>query len=177
MANKFPEADARILLSSFNFEPLGEYPDKRKPWKSRCIKCGYEAAPILSNLENGLAGCANCAGLVITASKRKEVTEKARKFFDGNFLLRGSPFPVLQYLPGWIFIAGVIFIATSAFAVKHMGILNFVLSSVTGQLIGALLLDWLAPAANTTLSGYLVTGVFMTLGSILVSRYFEKRKA
>ena len=88
----------------------------------------------------------------------------------------------IGHLPSnpWIYLGGpigVIFIATSAFAVKHMGILNFVLSSVTGQLVGALVLDWLAPAANTTLSGYLVTGVFMTLGSILISRYFEKRKA
>jgi uncharacterized membrane protein YdcZ (DUF606 family) len=58
-----------------------------------------------------------------------------------------------------------------------MGILNFILGSVTGQLIGALLLDWLAPAAHTSVSGYLVTGVFMTLGSILMSRYFESRKA
>jgi len=80
----------------------------------------------------------------------------------------------------WIYLGGpigVIFIAVSAFTVKQMGILNFILGSVTGQLIGALLLDWLAPAAHTSVSGYLVTGVFMTLGSILMSRYFESRKA
>ena len=44
MSHKFPEAEARKLLSSFNFEPIGEYPGKRKPWKSKCTKCGYEAA-------------------------------------------------------------------------------------------------------------------------------------
>jgi bacterial/archaeal transporter family-2 protein len=80
----------------------------------------------------------------------------------------------------WIYLGGpigVIFIATSAYVVKHMGILNFVLGSVTGQLIGALALDWLAPAAHTKVSSYLVTGVIMTLGSILISRYFERRKA
>jgi transporter family-2 protein len=109
-------------------------------------------------------------------------------FFMGTFVLaialvinlgNGGSIGHLPTAP-WIYLGGpigVIFIATSAFAVKHMGILNFVLSSVTGQLVGALVLDWLAPAANTTLSGYLVTGVFMTLGSILISRYFEKRKA
>ena len=88
----------------------------------------------------------------------------------------------IGHLPttAWLYLGGpigVIFIATSAYVVKHMGILNFVLSSVTGQLIGALALDWLAPAAHTKVSSYLVTGVVMTLGSILISRYFERRKA
>ena len=71
---------------------------------------------------------------------------------------------------------GVIFISVSAFTVKQMGILNFVLASVSGQLVGALLLDWLAPAANTSISSYLVTGVAMTIGAILLGRYFESRK-
>lgn len=88
----------------------------------------------------------------------------------------------IGHLPttAWLYLGGpigVIFIATSAYVVKHMGILNFVLASVTGQLIGALALDWLAPAAHTKVSSYLVTGVIMTLGSILISRYFERRKA
>ena len=88
----------------------------------------------------------------------------------------------IGHLPttAWLYLGGpigVIFISTSAFIVKHMGILNFVLTSVTGQLIGALALDWLAPAAHTKVSSYLVTGVIMTLGSILISRYFESRKA
>ena len=79
----------------------------------------------------------------------------------------------------WIYLGGpigVIFISVSAFAVKRMGILNFVLSSVTGQLIGALALDWFAPAAHTSVNSFLITGVLMTLGSILLGRYFERRK-
>jgi transporter family-2 protein len=79
----------------------------------------------------------------------------------------------------WIYLGGpvgVIFISISAFAVKRMGILNFALSSVTGQLLGALALDWLAPAAHTSVNSFLITGVVMTLGSILLGRYFEKRK-
>jgi bacterial/archaeal transporter family-2 protein len=71
---------------------------------------------------------------------------------------------------------GVIFISISALTVKQMGILNFVLASVSGQLAGALLLDWLAPAAHTSISSYLVTGVAMTIGAILLGRYFESRK-
>lgn len=87
----------------------------------------------------------------------------------------------IGHLPtnAWIYLGGpigVIFISVSAFAVKRMGILNFVLTSVTGQLIGALLLDWLAPAAHTSVNNYLITGVLMTLAAILIGRYFEKRK-
>ena len=87
----------------------------------------------------------------------------------------------IGHLPSspWLYIGGpigVIFISVSAFTVKQMGILNFVLTSVTGQLIGALLLDWLAPAANTSVSSYLVTGVLMTIAAILLGRYFESRK-
>ena len=87
----------------------------------------------------------------------------------------------LGHLPTnpWIYLGGpvgVIFISISAFAVKRMGILNFALSSVTGQLLGALALDWLAPAAHTSVNSFLITGVVMTLGSILLGRYFEKRK-
>lgn len=79
----------------------------------------------------------------------------------------------------WLYgggIIGVIFIAVSAATIKHLGVLNFVLASVTGQLTGALALDWLAPAANTSVSGFLVTGVLMTISAIAISRYFEVRK-
>ena len=83
------------------------------------------------------------------------------------------PHGPLVYLGGPI---GVIFIAVSAFSVKHLGILNFILYSVTGQLIGALLLDWLAPAAHTKISTYLVTGTAMTLIAVVSSRLLTSRK-
>ena len=88
----------------------------------------------------------------------------------------------IGHLPhGWVVYLGgpigVIFIAVSAFAVKHLGILNFILFSVTGQLIGALLLDWLAPAAHTKISAYLVTGTAMTLVAVVSSRVLTLRKS
>jgi bacterial/archaeal transporter family-2 protein len=86
------------------------------------------------------------------------------------------PTNFVVYLGG---IIGVIYIAVSAFTVRHIGILNMILFSVTGQLIGALLLDWLAPAAHTKVTAYLLTGTAMTLGAVLSSRLFtlnrEKR--
>ena len=76
----------------------------------------------------------------------------------------------------WVYTGGtigLIFIATSAHVVKSLGVLNFVLFSVTGQLTGALLLDWLAPAAHTTVSANLIFGTAITLGSIAISRLFD----
>jgi transporter family-2 protein len=83
------------------------------------------------------------------------------------------PHGLIVYLGGPI---GVIFIAVSAYTVKHLGILNFILFSVSGQLAGALLLDWLAPAANTKVSAYLITGTFMTLAAVISSRLLTSRK-
>jgi len=108
-------------------------------------------------------------------------------FLMGSFVLsialginiaRGGsigPLPgnLVLYLGGPI---GVIFIAVSAYVVKHLGILNFILFSVTGQLFGALLLDWLAPTAHTRVSAYLVTGTTMTLLAVVTSRLFDQRK-
>lgn len=93
-------------------------------------------------------------------------------------LVRGGsigslPHGIVVYLGGPI---GVIFIAVSAYTVKHLGILNFILFSVTGQLIGALLLDWLSPAAHTKVSAYLITGTTMTLIAVVSSRIFDYRK-
>jgi len=84
------------------------------------------------------------------------------------------PTSFVVYLGG---IIGVIYIAVSAFTVRHIGILNMILFSVTGQLIGALLLDWLAPAANTKVTSYLLTGTAMTLGAVVSSRIFTLRQS
>ena len=76
----------------------------------------------------------------------------------------------------WVYVGGpcgLIFIAVASSVVKHLGVLNFILFSVTGQLIGALLLDWLLPAHKGALSSYLIFGTAMTLGSIAFSRYFQ----
>jgi len=80
----------------------------------------------------------------------------------------------------WVYLGGplgLIFIAVSAYVVKAMGVLNFILFSVTGQLVGALLLDWLAPATKGGVSSYLIFGTLMTLGSIFFSQLAEKRSA
>lgn len=90
-------------------------------------------------------------------------------------LLRGGS---IGPLPNnfWTYIGGpcgVLIVAVAAAAVRTMGVLNFILFSVTGQLLGALLLDWLLPAKVGALTGFLIAGTIITLGSIAFSRFFH----
>jgi bacterial/archaeal transporter family-2 protein len=72
--------------------------------------------------------------------------------------------------------AGLIFVAVSAYIIKHLGVLNFSILSIAGQLVGAILIDWLAPAKAGSLNGYLIFGTIMTIISIAVSKLYEGRK-
>jgi len=78
------------------------------------------------------------------------------------------------YLGGPI---GLIFISVSAFAIKHTGVLTFIMYSVSGQLAGAILLDWLAPTSGHSVTGYLISGTLLTLLSIAASQVIAKRSA
>jgi uncharacterized membrane protein YdcZ (DUF606 family) len=51
-----------------------------------------------------------------------------------------------------------------------MGILNFILFGVTGQLVAALLIDWIWPASHAHITGYLIAGTAMTVGAVVSSR-------
>lgn len=108
-------------------------------------------------------------------------------FFIGTFFIaialgvdfaKGGSIGSLPSNP-WVYIGGpcgLIFIAVAASVIKTMGVLNFVLFSVTGQLLGALMLDWLIPAHKGALNGYLITGTAITLGSIVLSKYLQPSK-
>lgn len=72
--------------------------------------------------------------------------------------------------------AGLIFVAVSAYIVKHLGVLNFVILNIAGQLVGAVIIDWVAPAKAGSLNGYLIFGTAMTILSIAISRLYEARK-
>jgi len=90
-------------------------------------------------------------------------------------LLRGGSMGTLPSHPLLYFggITGLIYVAISAYTLKHIGLLNFIAFSVTGQLVGALLFDWLSPAANANVSGYLVTGTTMTVFAVAGSQIFQ----
>jgi transporter family-2 protein len=89
----------------------------------------------------------------------------------------------LQRLPAgpwWIYtggIIGVIYIAFTSLIVQHLGVLTFTLISVGGQLVGSLLLDLYAPSEGITVSGYLVTGIFMTYLGVIISGANQSRRA
>lgn len=76
--------------------------------------------------------------------------------------------------PWWIYTGGAVgvaFIATAAWVVQRLGVLLFVLLSVTGQLLGALILDIVAPTPGTTVQitliiGVVVAGIAVAIGSL-----------
>ena len=79
----------------------------------------------------------------------------------------------------WVYTGGtlgLIFVSVSAYIIKHLGVLNFVILNIAGQLVGAVAIDWLAPAKAGSLNGYLIFGTVMTIASITVSRLAEARK-
>jgi transporter family-2 protein len=79
----------------------------------------------------------------------------------------------------WVYTGGslgLIFVAVSAYIIQHLGVLNFVILSIAGQLAGAVAIDWFVPAKAGSLNGYLIFGTGMTIASIAVSRIFEARK-
>ena len=74
--------------------------------------------------------------------------------------------------PWWMFLGGsmgVIYIAFSAVAVQHLGVLDFTLFSVGGMLFGSLLIDLFAPTAGTRISGYLIAGILITYLGVIAN--------
>jgi transporter family-2 protein len=74
--------------------------------------------------------------------------------------------------PWWMFLGGsmgVIYIAFSAVAVQHLGVLDFTLFSVAGMLCGSLLIDLVAPTAGTKISGYLIAGLLLTYLGVIIN--------
>ena len=82
--------------------------------------------------------------------------------------------------PWWVFLGGsigVIYIAFTALAVQHLGVLEFTLFSVGGMLIGSLLLDVFVPTQGTHISPYLITGILLTYLGVIAngqSRFSRK---
>lgn len=73
--------------------------------------------------------------------------------------------------PWWLYLGGaigVLFIAAAAWVVQRLGVLLFALLTITGQLSGALLLDWLAPAAGVSLHLTLIAGVLLAAVAVAV---------
>jgi recombinational DNA repair protein (RecF pathway) len=60
-AKKFVDAeDAILVMRKAKFEPLVPYPGAKKPWKSKCLRCGREVQPAYSTIVSGGKGCVYC---------------------------------------------------------------------------------------------------------------------
>ncbi len=75
---------------------------------------------------------------------------------DHSYLYLGGPF-------------GVTFVAAAAAVVRVLGVLRLGLTVVAGQLVGAVLLDGLAPVRGASLSAATVVGAALTLVAVAVS--------
>ncbi len=80
--------------------------------------------------------------------------------------------------PWWIYtggLIGVIYIAFSSTIVQHLGVLNFTLFSVGGQLVGSLAIDLLYPTDGVQISAYLISGIVMTYLGVIVGGVSSSR--
>lgn len=55
-------------MRAAGMEPLEPFPGAAQPWRSRCLECGHEGSPRLTNLRMGSGPCAHCGG----TAKREE---------------------------------------------------------------------------------------------------------
>lgn len=79
--------------------------------------------------------------------------------------------PIYLYFGG---IFGLLFIITASRVIKVLGSLRFAMGSVTGQLIGSLLLDIFVPTQGADVSLQLITGVVMTAGAVVLANIKRK---
>jgi bacterial/archaeal transporter family-2 protein len=89
-----------------------------------------------------------------------------------NSHIGALPHNPLYYIGGP---CGLIFISVSAVIIRHLGVLNYILYSVLGTLVGAILLDWITPAHKGALTGYLVLGTIVTFLAIVFLRFSESK--
>ncbi len=73
----------------------------------------------------------------------------------------------------WLYLGGtcgVVFVAVASVIVVPLGVLLLGLAAVTGQLLGALLLDVVVPAHGARPSALTLLGVIITFGAVLLAR-------
>ncbi|MGI9137056.1 MAG: DMT family transporter, partial [Candidatus Nanopelagicales bacterium] len=91
----------------------------------------------------------------------------------------GAPVAQPKSGPWWMYlggILGVVFITTASWAVPRYGVLVFALTSIAGQLLGALLLDLLSPVGGEVVAWNLVLGVLLTFAAVAVGAGMSVRR-
>jgi transporter family-2 protein len=72
--------------------------------------------------------------------------------------------------------AGVFFVLTAAFMARTLGVFLFTLTSVVGQLSGAIILDLLLPTAETNITFQLIVGIVITGLAVVLAGVQPKSK-
>ena len=71
---------------------------------------------------------------------------------------------------------GVLFVLTASFMAKTLGVFLFTLTSVVGQLSGAILMDVLFPTASTNITWQLLLGISITGAAVVLASGKKKTK-
>lgn len=87
---------------------------------------------------------------------------------------RGWPWAGDWFQPWMILggLIGVLFILVAAVAVQYLGVLLFALSSIAGQVAGALVVGVVAPTPGSYVDAAMVVGVLVTGGAVLLAAYW-----
>lgn len=148
------------------------------------------AAILLAVIAGGWVGVQRALNGQINSHSKKSFATSLLNFITGTsflltlIILRSlfTDHSIMNFSSGpwWMFVGGsigVVYIAFSALAVQHLGVLEFTLFSVGGMLLGSLLIDFIAPTAGTSISWYLIAGIFLTYLGVIAngqSRFSRK---
>jgi transporter family-2 protein len=110
--------------------------------------------PTVAALVNFCVGLTALIGvLVIERALRSDIHGTLPNFGERPWLYSGG-------------LMGVIFVVSAAWSVRALGVLLFSLFVIAGSLVGALLVDLVAPTPGASFTWELVTGVVMTFGAV-----------
>jgi bacterial/archaeal transporter family-2 protein len=154
-------------------------------WSEGSLALGWPMLlPLLAGLGVGWQQAINGRVRLVAGSS---LTATLLNFFFGTLALVivfavSLPFMTLPNVwPGawWLYSGGIVgagFIAIQAFTVNRIGVLALGVSLVAGQIIGALLLDWLFPVASSRISIWTIIGALLAVvGSALVTLTKKQR--
>lgn len=83
----------------------------------------------------------------------------------------GGPPLTTASQPWWLYTGGaigVLFVATAAFVIAHLGVLLFTLCQIAGQVVGAVVLDLVVPVGGEHVSVWTLAGAALTLLAVAV---------
>lgn len=90
----------------------------------------------------------------------------------------GQAFPALRG-EWWMYLGGVcgcVYIGVNTWLLKHLGILGTAMGTITGQLLGSLLLDLVAPLPGAHVGPAAVVGLLLTFAAMAVMNIRRKKR-